>query len=617
VQSDTTSRNGYFSTQLTHIFSDRLLNDLRFSLNRSRSDSDNTFLRPVDPALSFLSGAPLGQISVTGLFSVGPSRFAPSTSDQNLYQWSYDLAWTRGRHSLRTGLDHRWIQLHTLRPQSPYGFYQFNSLTDFLAARPRAVELTLPGSRLDRDWRQSMTAAYVQDDLQLRRNLTLNLGIRYERVSVPGEIHDLVANLRAPGRDAATTVGDPLFVNPSNLDFAPRVGLAWDPSGKGRTSVRAGFGVFFDPLWTDFYSNAGNRVPPFYVLGSVRNPSFPRAASLVGSPDFVLGRIDTLQFRPASPYTMQYNFTVQRQLPVDMVLTVAYAGLRGVHLPRLVDANQAVPEIEADGRKFFPATSVERNPNFTGIRHKVTDVNAFYNALEIALERRWHRGFALRTSYTYSKNVDDGSLTITQGGDNDMTQDPDNARAERGLSNFDLRHLFVLFFGQDIPESAGPKWLLAGWQWNGILTASSGNPFSVLVGYDRARARFQAGTAPQRPDLAAGRSNDPILGGPDRYFDPSAFALPEAGFYGNLGRNTLTGPGLSSLDLSLNRKFRLREGMTLQFRSEFFNVLNHPNLAIPSQRTVFSASGPVGSAGRITSTATPSRQVQFGLRLMF
>jgi hypothetical protein len=504
-----------------------------------------------------------------------------------------------------------------MRPQSPWGYYQFSSLTNFLTARASAVELTLPDSILERNWRQSMTAAYLQDDIRLHPRLMLNLGVRYERVSSPNEIDGLMANLRDPLHDARTAIGAPLFVNPANLDFAPRAGLAWDPFGDGETSVRAGFGIFYDPLWTDFYGNSGNRLPPFYTLGSIRNPVFPGAASLIGSPDFVLGRSDTLAFRPQSPYAMQYNFTIQRSLPRNLVLTVSYAGQRGVHLVRLVDANQALPEILSDGRKFFPVGSVERNPNFTGIRHKVTDANSFYNALRAGLDGRLGAGSRVGLHYTYSKNIDDGSITITQGGDNDMTQDPDSRQAERGLSNYDLRHYFVLYFTQTLPRLGGPYWFGSGWEWNGILTAASGNPFSVLVGFDRARAKFQAGTSPQRPDLVSGRDNNPVLGGPDHYFDLSAFALPDAGFYGNLGRNTLIGPGLFNLDLSLSKRFPLREGVQLQFRGEVFNSLNHPNFAIPSQRTVFSSSGPVGSAGRITSTLTSSRQIQFGLKLKF
>ncbi len=617
TRADNTSRNQYASAQLIHILNERMLNDLRLSYNRSRSTSASTFLRSVDPSLSFFPGDPLGQISVTGLFSLGPSRFGPSFSILNLYQASDDFAWTRGRHSIRLGADHRQIRMPTSRPQSPYGFYQFNSLADFLQARPSAVELTLPNSKLERDWRQSMTAAYIQDDVRISRRLTLNLGVRYERVSTPRESHGWIANLRDPLHDAAPTAGGALFENPTNLNFAPRAGLAWDPFGDGKTSIRSGFGIFYDPIWTDFYANAGNREPPFYTLGSIRNPVFPHAETLIGNPGFVLGRLDALQFQPQSAYTLQYNLTMQRQLSRHTVLNLSYAGQRGLHLQRLIDANQAIPQVLADGRKFFPAGSAPRNPNFTGIRYKVTDGQSFYNALVASFEQRFARGLMLHSSYTWSKNIDDGSITLTQGGDNDLPQDPDNRKMERGLSNYDLRHYFVTWLAWDIPALPGPKWLGRGWQLNSIGTLASGNPFSVVVGFDRARAAFQAGTSPQRPDLAAGFSNNPILGGPDRYFDPSAFALPAAGFYGNLGRNTLIGPGLANLDAALNKRFRLREGLDLQFRAEMFNLANHPNFAIPSQRTVFSASGRVGSAGRITSTLTTSRQIQLGLKLIF
>jgi hypothetical protein len=288
-----------------------------------------------------------------------------------------------------------------------------------------------------------------------------------------------------------------------------------------------------------------------------------------------------------------------------------------MHLARFVDGNQAIPQILPDGRKFFPENSVTRNPNLTGVRYKLTNGQSFYNALQLSLAQRLRGGFSFRLNYVFCKNIDDGSVTVTQGGDNDIPQDPDSRKAERGLSNYDVRHYFVTYWTWDIPSFPGPKMLGAGWQWNVITTLSSGNPFSTVVGFDRARARFQAGTSPQRPNLVSGRSYDPIVGGPDRYFDPAAFALPDAGFFGNLGRNTLIGPGLVMVDMSVNKRFRISERVEAQFRTEMFNTLNRPNFSIPSQRTVFSSSGPVGSAGRITSTITSARQLQLGLKLVF
>jgi carboxypeptidase family protein/TonB-dependent receptor-like protein len=612
----TASRNQYTTVQLTHIFNERLLNNVRFSYNRSTNRTTPEALRSIDPALSFFPGLPLGQISVTGLFSLGPSRFGPSFNELNLFQAGDDLSWAAGRHSLKIGFDQREIYLPTSRPQSPYGFYQFNSLANFLSAIPNSVELALPGAEAVRRWRQSMTAAYIQDDFRLSRRLTLNAGLRYERTSIPHEVDGLEANVRNPLADTTTTVGR-LYKNPSNLNFAPRLGLAWDPFGDGKTSVRAGFGVFFDPLWTDFYANAANRTPPFYTLGSVRNPVFPNAAAVSSSPNFVLGRQDTLVYEPQNPYSLHTNLSIQREVVKGGTLTVAFIRQRGLHEVRLIDQNQAIPIIQADGRKFFPANSVVRNPNFSGIRHKTTDGQSSYNGLQTAFEYRRSKYLSFSASYTWSKAIDDGSIVTTQGGDNDLPQDPDSRAAERGLSNYDLRHYFVSYVTTELPHFVGPKWLTAGWQFNAISTLASGNPFSVVVGFDQANARFQAGTSPQRPDLVAGNSINPILGGPNKYFDPSAFALPAPGYYGNLGRNTLIGPGLGALDLAANKTFRLRERLNLQFRTEVFNFLNHPNFSVPSQRTIFSSTGAVGSAGLITTTRTSSRQLQFGLKLTF
>jgi hypothetical protein len=472
-----------------------------------------------------------------------------------------------------------------------------------------------------------MIAAYVQDDIRMSRKLTLNLGLRYERVSLPGEENALLSNLRSLQAPQAT-VGN-LFTNSSNLNFAPRVGLAWDPFGDGKTSIRSGFGIFYDELWSDFYLNAGNRQPPFYTLGSVAATAnspipFPNAYALINSPRFTLGRQDVVQYRPNSPYEIQYNFIVQRQVASRSVVTAGYTGERGVHLPELIDGNQASPTILADRSYFFSSTSTVQNPNFTGIRYKETAGQSYYNALQVSFEQRLSGGLSFRLNYTFSRNIDTGSIEISQGTDNDLPQNPYNLKADRGLSNYDVRHYFVTYWNWDLPSLPGPKVLGSGWHWNAITTLASGNPFSAVISFDRARAIPQSGTAPETPNLVPGSRANPILGDPARYFDPSSFVLQPAGFYGNLGRNTLIGPGLVKVDFSLNKRFRVTEGSTLELRTEAFNLFNHPNFSIPSQRAVFSgvnaATGlgvPVASAGLITTTQTSSRQLQLGLKVIF
>jgi hypothetical protein len=245
--------NHYLTVGGTHIFNERIVDTFRVSDNRSYAASTVSFLEPVSPALSLVPGAPLGSISVSGGLNLGPSRFSPSFSTLTLYQFSNDLAWTKGRHALKIGGDFRFYINPKTGGQSQYGYYQFTSLANFLIANPSTVTFSLPGSILSRRWRQSMTSFYLQDDIKLARRLTMNIGVRYERESVPTEDKGLSAVIRNPITAATGTIGPP-FINPTNLGFAPRIGLAWDPFGDGKTSIRAGWGLFYSPLWNDSYS---------------------------------------------------------------------------------------------------------------------------------------------------------------------------------------------------------------------------------------------------------------------------------------------------------------------------------------------------------------------------
>ncbi len=605
------SRSQYASVQMTHSVSQRLVNEARASYNRSYYTLEYNIIQNLDPSLSFVPGNPFGSISITGLAMIGPMRFGPNVNVLNLFQGSDDLTFIAGRHTLAFGVNEEQTLFPQEAAQSQNGFYQFTSVANFLAARPSAVEIALPGANPRRHWRQHLDAAYVTDTYRASQALSITAGLRYERASVPAEEDGLQSTVRDVLHDTSDTVG-PLYTNPGNVNFAPRVGVAYAPTA--HTSIRSAFGVYFDPLWTDFYLNSGSRQPPFYTVGSVNNPTFPHVS--ITPANFVLGRIDVVQYHPASPYVMQWNGSVQQELAHGTLLTVAYSANRGVHDQRIVDENQAIPQL-VNGRKFFPVNSVVRNPNFTSIRYKETNGLSSYHALQATLDYRLGNRVQMRSTYVWSKALDTSSLVTAQGTENDLPQDPDSLAAEKGLSNYDLRNYSSTSATVDLPRLHGPRWISDGWQANGIMLLSSGAPFSALISYDNARARIGTGPSQERPDLVPGRSSNPIKGGPVQYFDPAAFALPTAGYFGNLGRNTLIGPELISIDGAINKSFVFGDRGRLQLRGEVFNIPNRPNFAIPSQRNVFTTTVRVASAGLITNTLTSSRQVQLGARYEF
>jgi len=303
---------------------------------------------------------------------------------------------------------------------------------------------------------------------------------------------------------------------------------------------------------------------------------------------------------------------------------VGYLAGRGIHLWRTADVNAAPPTI-VDGRPFVAPNTPRLNRN-TGVgTTRYSDAQSFYNGLQVEVRKRFSQSFQFQSSYTWSKNVDDSTTGVALTDFNEgATPQPYNPKADRGLSSLHLGQNFVLngvylFPAPGIPGLANH--LLGGWQLSGIFSASTGTPFTVYMA-GRNAPDLSRNAERQHPDLIAGRSfKDMIRGGPDQYFDPTAFALPPPGFYGNAGRNILIGPGFANVDFSLMKTTPLgiSEGSRLEFRAEFFNLLNRANFAVPSFTQVFNAAsrGPVAGAGRITRTVSSSRQLQFGLRLVY
>lgn len=338
--------------------------------------------------------------------------------------------------------------------------------------------------------------------------------------------------------------------------------------------------------------------------------------------------VQALPFRPQNPYMLQYNLVLQREVFPETVFTVGYVGSHGVKLLRVVDENTAIPQILPDRsgveRFFFPATATRRNPRFAIVRNRRTDASSFYNSLQFSVNRRSGRGFQFQASYTYSHSVDDGSGvlgSVDNRGAVDYPVFPEDHKSSRGLSSFDLRHNFSFNYTYDLPAPglAGvARRLLGGWQLNGIAKLSTGVPFTVRIGFNRSRNRATGPSLMDRPNLVSGRDNNPVLGDPNGYFDPTAFELPAAGFHGNLGRNTIISPGLASFDFSLVKNNRIAESKNVQFRAEFFNLLNRANFDIPAVLNLFTPQATrIATSGRITSTITTARQIQFGLKFLF
>ena len=330
---------------------------------------------------------------------------------------------------------------------------------------------------------------------------------------------------------------------------------------------------------------------------------------------------------------MQYNFNIQREFSSKLVLTTAYVGSRGVHLWRESDFNIAVPLDSPFDTRFAPvATPVRRNPNFGSIRFKASDANSFYNSFQLSVVSRFSRSFTGQLSYTFAKSIDDGSSSL---GRNEFANgqarsvDPFNLKLNRGLSDFDVRHRLSANFSYDLPFGPGRTYLakakgvtrvlVEGWQVNGILTAETGIPVSPIFTFDQDRDASTDNE--QRPNLAPGVTSIPRVSRL-QLFDPNLFVLPAVGSRGTLGRNTIGGPGLWTFDPSVTKNFYLSADHTrsIQFRTEIFNAFNHANFAIPdvSNLTIFnSATARNPTAGQITKTSTPSRQIQFALRLIF
>ena len=627
--SDQKSRSQWLTIEEKRTLGPALLNTARFSYSRVKL-GQSVVSEGVAPELAFVPGqTTIGEISISGVDLLGPTRNNPSNNDIEYFTFSNDLAYSRGRHFLKTGVLIEPNHTYALTSTNVRGRFVFTNLENFLAGRSSRFTGVLPGADIERSRRNTLFGFYVQDDLTLHARLTLNLGLRYEFDTVPNETNGRDSSLRNPVTDVDFTVG-PIFENPSPKNLGPRAGFAWDVLGNGKTSVQGGAGVYYDTDGTFNTALLGATfTPPFAFPVNIVNPTFPHPSFDGIAADRAARAID---YHVRQPRMLTGHVNLEREVLPNLVLIAGYAGSRGYNLAQAIEGNPAVPQVQPDGTKFFPLNAPRQNPNWGSIDFRTANGRSWYNALQLGATKRFSRGFQGQVSYTFGKVIDEtqGQVGIDATNSSVFPQDPIDPRNDRGPADFDVRHVltmnvtWALPFGEQLTGVAGA--FASGWQINGVGVLRSGVPFSpsIATGVNWSRSGNVANGTEDRPNIRPGVSpQDIVLGGPNQYFDPNAFVLQPKGFLGNAGRNMLRGPGFVNFDLSAVKHHSWHlAGKTgaIEFRVEAFNVFNRANFSIPN-RVVFAGDhegeAPLSTAGQITSTANAARQMQLGVKIKF
>jgi hypothetical protein len=665
-----------FVAQETHTFSPGMIGVARFSYLRNKflyGESENhTTLDSLgfgyQSSLDVATGPPF--IQVNGYTTIGNPITGPRDTYENAFDYSGSLSWVRGRHELKFGGGYQHLQVNVLQGIATNGFFVFapfpvvpDAFASFLFGQP--VFFLQGRGDFSRGIRGNSLNGYAQDTYKVTSRLTMNLGLRYEMPSPYTEIHNR-QTLWIPGRQSTVMPNAPedlLYPGDAGVPrgliptfkkgFAPRVGFAWDPTGKSTWLVTSAYGLFYEPYYTGQGGPLQSPIsaPPYLQTQQISltqttflnfpDPYFgnPPANGTFATPLTNL----TLAPNLPLPYSQDWDLNVQRALGSDLLLEVGYVGTKGTKLPRFVEGNPAIytPGFDSSGNPISTSSNADQRRLYSdctltlGCKYSSTGLiegiaNSSYNALEASLKKRFSHGLSFLASYTYSKSIDDassfnmtGSAAKPVAGENDLAQSPFDVAAERGRSLFDARNRFVLSYQWSLPFWKQPHgWYqhaFGDWQINGIVTMMSGTPFTVFDSTDfsvQGSAPEISGFFSNRPNLVPGQNPNSGPRTPGAWLNRSAFQQiiqdPNSPVqqFGTAGRNIAQGPGYADWDFSLFKNIRVTEGKEFQFRAEFFNLLNHPNFRLPDS----DISSP--TFNQILEAQAP-RLIQFALKFVF